>query len=313
MKKFLIFIIAVSIGIGIFYYQETSVCWNPLAYDIGSFDSRFGISKEKFLKTIKEAETIWEKGLAKNVFENQAGGKLKISLVFDERQKTTFEAEGSKEQIEGSRESYDILISQYKLLESSYRSDLSSYDYKVSQFEQRLNEYNREVARLNKAGGVKPHEYEALEKERQYLESKKAELDRERLILNSKASDLNALGDKINELAQKLNIEVDIHNLRFGEAREFDQGDYTNNKINVYQFEGIADLRLVLAHELGHALGIGHVENPKSIMYYLMEKQDLNNPVLSPEDKMAFINRCKFHVPKLQELFSSSFLEKFVH
>ena len=136
------------------------------------------------------------------------------------------------------------------------------------------------------------------------MEDLKTRLDRDRATLNSAAARLNYLGDQVNELAQKLNIEVDVHNQVFGEAREFDQGEYINGKINIYQFDAISDLRLVIAHELGHALGLDHVENPKSIMYYLMEKQNLNNIALTQEDKKAFRQRCEFHVPKLRELFN---------
>ncbi len=302
MRKFLIFIIFVSAGFGIFYYQQTSICRGPLTYDIGSFDNRFSVSKEKFLKTIKEAEAVWEKGAAKDLFEHKAGGKLKISLVFDERQATTFEAGESQEQIEGSRTSYDILLSQYKVAELSYKSNLAEYNSQVSRFEQLLQYYNARVAELNSKGGAPAKEYEELQQERMFLEDLKNQLDKDRLSVNAMASKLNAMGDQVSELAQRLNINVDIHNERFGEAREFDQGDYMNNTINIYQFDAISDLRLVMAHEFGHALGLEHVENPKSIMYYLMEKQDLNNPALTREDKEALLKRCTFHIPKLREV-----------
>jgi len=304
MKKLLIFLIIISAGIGIFYYQETAICRNPLSYDIVNFDTHFGISKDKFIATVQESETIWEKGVGRDLFAYKPGGKLKINLVYDDRQVTTQEAVQSQEQIETSRAAYDSLSSQYKSLETAYKSDLSAYDYQVSRFEQQLDLYNTKVAEANKKGGATPKEYEQLQQEKRYLEDLKTELERDRVALNTEASRLNYLGDQVNQLARRLNITVDIHNERFGEAREFDQGDYINNKISVYQFEGIADLRLVLAHELGHALGIGHVDNPKSIMYYLMEKQDLNNPALTQEDKNALIERCQFRIPKLQELLN---------
>lgn len=303
MKNFLIFLIIISAGIGIFYYQQTSICRNSLAYDIGGFDSRFGISKEKFLAVIKEAENVWEKGAGRSLFDQKTGAKFKVNLVFDERQATTFEAGESKEQIEGSRAVYDTLLDQYQDLEASYRSSLSEYNSQVSRFEQQLQYYNARVAELNSKGGAKPKEYEELQQEKQFLESLKFELDKDRLSLNAKSSKLNILGDQVNDLAQRLNINVDVHNERFGEAREFDQGEYTDSKINIYQFDAVSDLRLVMAHEFGHALGLEHVENPKSIMYYLMDKQDLNSPALTGEDKEALLNRCTFHVPRLQEIF----------
>jgi predicted Zn-dependent protease len=62
--------------------------------------------------------------------------------------------------------------------------------------------------------------------------------------------------------------------------------------INIYQFHDESDLELVLAHELGHALGLNHVENPESVMYYLMEKQNLENIQLTTQDLQAIKNVC---------------------
>ena len=45
------------------------------------------------------------------------------------------------------------------------------------------------------------------------------------------------------------------------------------------------------AHELGHALSMGHVDTPNSVMYYLMDEQP-RPPVLSAEDKEAFEDLC---------------------
>ena len=54
--------------------------------------------------------------------------------------------------------------------------------------------------------------------------------------------------------------------------------------------DGTAPAR-VLVHELGHALGIGHVENPDSIMYSYSIGETLT---LSEEDLAALKEVCAF-------------------
>jgi len=289
-----LFILLITLT-GFFVYQnEFAPCKRTVFYDIGNFDIRFGITKEKFLKTIQESEAIWEKKNSSNLFEYKPASKFKINLVFDERQAKTIEAGQSKQEIEGSRAEYDSIAANYKKLAANHEQLLNDYNTQAIEFEAELNFYNSRVAEINNRGGATPKEARELEEEKKRLELEKADLNRQRAVLNNRASELNSLGDTINTLGQKLNINVDVHNQLFGEAREFDQGEYQGNTINIYQFDGIGELRLVFAHEFGHALGIEHVENPKSTMYYLMEKQDIKNPALSQEDFSALKNRCNF-------------------
>ncbi|MBI2065175.1 MAG: matrixin family metalloprotease [Candidatus Yanofskybacteria bacterium] len=295
MKKIvnlLIFLIITTGSVFFVYYRGTAICRSPLDYTIGVVDERFGISRDKFVGRIKEAEAVWEGGFNREFFNYKPDASFKINLVFDERQKETIEAKQSETNIEISRSMYDRILAEYNQQAAIYQSRLDSYNNLVDEFEKRLGIYNAEVAKINARGGATPKEHGELEAERKYLESQKKLLDNLRGELSKLVSQVNSLGEQVNYLAGQLNIDVDIFNKRFGEAREFDQGEYNGKEINIYQFDEAWDLRLVLAHELGHALGIEHVENPKSIMYYLMDKQDTKNPVLSPEDKKAFIERC---------------------
>lgn len=274
-------------------YQQTAICRNPLGYSLGNFDTRFGITEDKFINTVKAAESTWEKGIGRELFQYNSSAPFKVNLIFNERQAVTIEAVGSERTIETSRASYDALVREYNNLVILYKQRVDGHNFWISQFEQRLAEYNRKVAHSNSKGGASPDEYDQLQQERKALEAQKTELDKKGIDLNALAARINGLGDQVNSLAQRLNLDVKVHNRRYGEPRKFDQAEYRGNEINIYQFDGISDLQLVLAHEFGHALGLDHVNNPVSMMYYLMDKQNLMNPQLSQEDIAAFKTRCR--------------------
>ena len=59
----------------------------------------------------------------------------------------------------------------------------------------------------------------------------------------------------------------------------------------MYKFSNDAEVVTVLAHEFGHALGLGHVEGPSSLMYYLLDEVT-TVPELSEDDRAAYQAVC---------------------
>src|SRR5690606_36602606 len=110
--------------------------------------------------------------------------------------------------------------------------------------------------------------------------------------LTQEVTGLNAKAAEINRRAQDLHLDVNAYNGKFGAAREFDQGNYTGNDINIFQFSGLEDLRLVVAHEFGHALGVDHLDNPESVMHYLMNEQNVTELQATADDLAAVRQSC---------------------
>jgi len=119
------------------------------------------------------------------------------------------------------------------------------------------------------------------------------DLEDDREEINDLAEEINKLVTQENNLVADYNEQIQDYRDKFGEGEEFNQGEYIGDAINIYEFQNRNDLIMVLAHELGHALGVGHVENSKSVMYYLMQDQDLENIKLSQEDLTAIKEICK--------------------
>ena len=271
-----------------------TVCDNVLRYTILNFDDRFGISRDDFKSTLFEAELIWESMFALNLFEYDTEAEFKVNLIFDERQQFTFEEKTLREKLERTETDRDVFSEEYNTLTESYSNTAREYETALGRYEKYLLQYNESVSRWNKKGGAPPRIYEQLKKDKSILEKEEVLLEQKRLNLNSLASKINNTAKENNQLVDAYNTSVLTYNNKFGIRREFDQGDYRGNEINIYQFDTLNDLRLTMAHELGHALVLAHVENSSSIMYYLMDEQNLLDPRLTEEDIEALKSECNF-------------------
>ncbi len=280
---------------GVIISQQKTVCEKPLEYSLGEIDKKFNITKNDFLNLIANAETIWEEGINMELFVYNPEAEFKINLVFDERQQNTIIERRTRESLDKKGASYDRLTEEHETLKSSHDKRFKQYNTAVSLYETQLKEYNKEVAHWNKVGGAPKKEFNKLEQERLSLEKIAVELNKKTTELNFLNKQMNIIVDKINNFANKLNSDVSVYNNTFGKARVFDQGEYTGDRINIYQFDSTKDLRIVLAHEFGHALNLDHVENSTSIMYYLMENQDMESPFLSDEDIGALKTECEIN------------------
>ena len=258
---------------GYFYYIAQAVCPVPITYRVGELDERFGLSLDEAKVAIADAAELWEEATGQNLFSYDEDAKFVINFQYDERQAYATAEEILKDRLEAAENINEALSDTYAQLVAEYNKTKLTYADRVEKYERRLVAYNQKVQDYNEQGGAPSEVYADLEAE-------KDALDRERTALNDLSAELNELvgkindvGDRGNALIANYNENVGVFNEKFGETREFTQGDYNYERINIYTYKDKQELETVLAHELGHALSLDHVEGSSSIMYYLIGEQ----------------------------------------
>ncbi len=303
MTKFIttIALIALIAGTGYYYratwkeyFFPTKPCEQPITYSITQLDERFGLSEDEILTVTKEAEDVWEAAFGKDLFAHSATGTLGINLIYDYRQEATDKLSSIGSSITNDRQQYDMLKSRLQSLRRTYDTSKATYEKAATLYEAAIIRHNEEVAEWNSKGGAPEDEYNRLERERKSLnrqeQSLKEDVDELYSIQNSITTTIN----DINKLAHKLNVKVeDFNTVGASTGEEFNEGEYIRDKqgerINVYQFQTRAQLRRLLAHELGHALGMNHVDDSAAIMYRLNSS---TNEMLTDADIQELMRVC---------------------
>lgn len=308
--KIVIKLVLLLVALSSFSYSGYVVlagpCRDPIEYSLGTFDKRFGITESAFLEAIRNAEKAWEDAVGRDVFAYDPSGDLKIHLIFDERQETALRNKNLESRVDETERTADSVRAEFDSLKQSYETARADYDSMSQTYKTLETTYNGQVEYWNGQGGAPKNEYNK-------LAAQKIELENMQKLLETRRVEVNRLGEEVNDLVSKYNYLVRTANsaieaINESADKEFEQGEYIqsafNRYINIYEFYDTRELIRILAHEFGHALGMGHNENRESIMYYLNKGESITP---SAEDIRDFKQACRVGEFSAQERLKSLF------
>lgn len=269
LSVFIIFVLLVAV-IYFFYSQYlANPCKVPVKYAIGDVDPRFKISSSEVKIITEDAVNRWNLESGENVLAYDPSADLKINLIYDERQAKVDKLNSEVATLDSSGNAIETARSKLQSMISSYEND--------------LNDYNSTVAYWNARGGAPNDQYNQLQDEKNSLEIRRNQINDYSSLINSQINEHNSNLDQVNQ-----EIDADKNTI-------ITSGLYypAIPKIDIFTFGNEEELRLVLMHELGHAISLDHDVLNTSIMYPVLGEQNLSNPNLSQEDLILLNSTCK--------------------
>ncbi|WP_157883279.1 matrixin family metalloprotease [Acinetobacter sp. NCu2D-2] len=260
-------------------------------FRIGDIDPRFGLTEQQLIQLSQEAIQIWHQGTAKELFVYDPKASLTINLIYDQRQIEHQALKQSQQQLDNiqsqNQQNSQQLDQRYQYLQQRQHTLQTERDELSAEFN-RLNQERQSWSRIENQDGVNR---QRIEQQYQTLKAKAEQLDADIADLRAQNDEYNRQVDQHNQNIESYNVNVTHFNQRFA-AREFHKGIYNGKSIQIYQFDALDDLRLTIAHELGHALGLGHNHDPEALMYPILSAQNDKHFQLKPAD-ISMLNTLK--------------------
>lgn len=284
---------------------------------IGMIDNYFKdkLSEEQLRTIIDEIENTFESQLNTNIFDYSPNGKdIDILYVTPSKleQKISKKMEKfslKQEKINEIKISFPIKQKENDNLQNIYNEQTKIVNNKV----ELLNNYVREI---NKNKTLSKDEYL---KNKNYFETEKKKIDLEvneqKKIYRNLTKSFNSYNQKvfsynnlINE-SNRLSREIEsmsssfkkIKGKTFGEqnitfktynkdGKIVKEKSIVNsmNKIEIYGFDNLNELKVILAHEIAHLVGVPHIEAKNALMNPILEKSQQNKLLLTHEDILNF-------------------------
>jgi hypothetical protein len=251
-------------------------CRAPLRWTIEAVDPRFGLTDLQAADAVRQAGMVWSEPLGRPLLFQESADGVAIRFVFDERMETALERHRRVAEVDETARAIEERSAALEARRVELARRRASHDARALDFEERQESYNRTVENWNRAGGAPPSELERL----RAMEAEIAELRR---AVDAEAEEINRMVDEVNRDAEALNAGIeDLNRARVALADDFparvvESAEYRQSRgglfsnasreIDVFHFEDRDHLVRVLAHVLGHAIGLEHSTSAGSLMH----------------------------------------------
>ncbi|HAW92430.1 MULTISPECIES: matrixin family metalloprotease [unclassified Arsukibacterium] len=261
------------------------LCQIPILWRIGQLDPAFSLAADQAEQAAHNAAAQWNNAFDQELFRYDSVNGFPINFQYDERQQAMLQ----QALLERNLARYDTNIDQRAATLNQQRSQLQQRQHEFEQQNQRLA---ADIAAFQQqAANASEAEVTALQQQQQRLQQRQQQLQQQADVLNEQQAQLLRENQYLNETVTDRNaLLADQQPLRVSEVGLMEV-THKQRKMTIFAYSTPAALQLTLAHEFGHALGLGHTDSSTSVMHYALNPGQQS---LTTDDIAALKQQCGF-------------------
>lgn len=280
---------------------------------IGKIDDYYKdkITKKELEQIIKEIEYIFESTLKKNIFDYSNDGKP-IDILYVPNTQLEDKISKKLELIKKKKEKIEELQEYFPSKKREIEVSQDDLNGQIKVINQKVEDLNSYIKNVNSRKNVTKEEYSKIEEYvknekfgiNSYLKEKDKSYQNLQNILNSynqKVVAFNNLVRESNGLIKELEslgrdiktvngrtfgIKETVLKTYYKDGKEVKESTTTNsmNKIEIYNFDSLEHLKVILAHEIAHLVGVPHIDDEGALMNPILQENQKSRLHLTSED-----------------------------
>lgn len=280
---------------------------------IGKIDEFYKdkITQDELILMIKEIETLFETKLQTNIFDYSTNGKP-IDILYVSSSKLENDIARKIDNLNEKKNKIEELKSFFPPKKEEISQKQLILNEHISITNQKIEDLNSYVREINSKKTVSKDEYIKIQN---YIKLKKDEINKELnkkitlqndltialnshnqkvIIYNNLINDINRLSNEIESMGRnvkKINgrtfgLQEITLKTYFKDGQEIQEKSIKNsmNKIEIYGFDSKEQLKVVLAHEIAHLVGIPHLEVKDALMNPILQENQIKELTLTKDD-----------------------------
>lgn len=270
-----------------------TLCRPSLRWHVADVDPRFNLSRWEFRDIAMDAAQIWNDAVDFELFRVSDDQGIAVSLIYDHRQALQEYIVDMREQIARISEQVTQIDTELQRERDALASEQQELQDVNQQISQQADAIDAEINQYANRRGQVPRDVaqrvnlwqDELQQLIDRYNADIADFNQRQAELNNQVSMRNTLAAEHAQLANEQSAEIRRTQAQWQrDNQETSAGVHGINirtrnnrvtvieeRIDVYTVRDKTTLFAVLAHEFGHAVGIGHVQGAHSIMSAQLE------------------------------------------